>query len=102
LRAREEALVLIADVHEGGGRLMRPAVKSIPHLASDGTNQVLKRHVVTPAPLNGDLNAMTQNCGVFDTVIFSVEDLFAHFHGNALFGHATISGANPIAMNTMR
>jgi hypothetical protein len=81
---------------------MRPAVKSIPHLAPNGMNQVLKRDVITPAALNGDLNAVTQNCGVFDTVIFSVEDFFAHFHENALFNHATVSGDNPIAMNTMR
>jgi hypothetical protein len=81
---------------------MRPAVKSIPHLAPNGLNQVLKRHVITPAPLNGDLNAVPKNCGVFDAAIFSVEDFFARFHGNALFGHATISGAKHIAMNTMR
>jgi hypothetical protein len=70
---------------------MRPAIKSIPHLAPNGMNQVLRRHVLTPAPLNGDLNAVQKDRGGFDAVIFSVEDFFGRYRGHALFGHAGIS-----------
>jgi hypothetical protein len=69
---------------------MRPAIKSIPQLAANGLNQVVNPHVITPAPLNGDINAVPKNCGV-GTVIFSVVDFFGRCRGHLLFGHARIS-----------
>jgi hypothetical protein len=70
---------------------MRPAIKSIPQLAPNGLNQVLKSHVIIPAPLNGDLDAVPK-C-VSGAVIFSVEDFFGHYRGHLLFGHARTSHA---------
>jgi hypothetical protein len=70
---------------------MRPAVESIPHLASSGMNQVLKRHVITPAPLNGYLNAVPKIRGGLDAALFNMEDFFDCYRGHALFGHAAIS-----------
>ena len=70
---------------------MQPAVKSVPHLASSGINQILKRHVITPAPLNGDFNAVPKVRGGFDAALFGLEDFFDRYRGHVLFGHAAIS-----------
>jgi hypothetical protein len=70
---------------------MRPAVKSVPHLASSGMNQVLKRHFITPASLNGDLNAVPKVRGGLDAARFNMKDFFDRYRGHALFGHAAIS-----------
>jgi hypothetical protein len=70
---------------------MRPAIKSIPQLAPNGLNQFLKPHVITPAPLNSDINAVPK-C-VSSAVIFSLEDFFGCCGGHVLFGHARTPGA---------
>jgi hypothetical protein len=70
---------------------MRPAIKSIPQLTPNGLNQVLKPHVIAPAPLNGDINAVPK-C-VSGAVIFSAEDFFGRYRGQVLFGHARTPGA---------
>ena len=70
---------------------MRPAIKSIPQLTPNGLNQVLKPHVIAPAPLNGDINAVPK-C-ITSAVIFSLEDFFGCYRGQVLFGHARTPGA---------
>jgi hypothetical protein len=69
--------------------LMRPAIKSVPQLAPNGLNQVFKPHVITPASLNGDINAAPK-C-VSGAVIFSAKDFFGRYRSHVLFGHARIS-----------
>jgi FPC/CPF motif-containing protein YcgG len=52
-------------------------------------NQVLKHHVITPAPLNGDINAVPK-C-ISGAVVFSLENFFGRCRGHVRFGHARVS-----------